>query len=81
MDELRDDLLVPGLDPRPVTMEEYHAYAPEKVELLDGYVFEPAETRRRAFRLLLVNMGLLEAVKLVSEERWREALHRVYGSS
>jgi hypothetical protein len=49
--------------------------------LLGGYVFEPAETRRRAFRLLLVNMGLREAVKLVSEERWREALHRVYGSS
>ena len=79
MNELRDDLLVPGLDPRPVTMEEYHAYAPEKVELLDGYVFEPAETRRRALRLLLANMGLLEAVKLVPGERWREALQRVYG--
>jgi len=30
-------------------------------------------------RLLLVNTGLLEAVKLVPEERWREALELVYG--
>ena len=52
MDELRDDLLAPGLDPRPVTMEEYHAYAPERVELLGGYVFEPAETRLRVIETI-----------------------------
>ena len=80
MDELLNDELVPGLDPRPVTMAEYHAYAPERVELLGGYVFEPAEARRRALRLLLVNTGLLEAVKLVPAERWREAIQQVYGS-
>jgi len=46
----------------------------------------PAQGRREAtppyelLRLLLLNVGLLEVVKLVPEERWREALARVYGS-
>lgn len=74
---------VPDFDPRPITMDEYYAYAPEKFELLKGYLFLPAEypdPRRKLLRLLLVNMGLLEAVSLVPEDRWREALRRVYGS-
>jgi len=50
--------------------------------LLGGYLFDAADhpdARRRLLRLLLVNVGLLEAVRLVPEERWREALRRVYG--
>jgi hypothetical protein len=84
MDERQEDALVPGLEPRAVTLEEYHAYAPEKFELLGGHLFLPAEypeVRRRLLRLLLVNMGLLEAVRLVPERRWREALERAYGST
>jgi hypothetical protein len=30
-------------------------------------------------KLLLVNVGLVETVKLVPQERWREALARVHG--
>ena len=86
----RDDLVstipegapIPGLEARGITMEEYHAYTPEKFELLGGYLFNTAdhpEDRRRLLRLLLVNVGLLEAVRLAPEERWREALQRVYG--
>ena len=35
--------------------------------------------RRRLLALLLVNVGLLEAVKLAPEARWREALDRAHG--
>ena len=76
------ELPIPDLEPRPITLEEYHAHAPEKFELLRGYLFSPADdpdARRRLLGLLLVNLGLLEAVTLAPEERWREALQRVYG--
>ena len=75
--------LVPGLEPRPLTMEEYHEYAPEKVELLGGYVFgDPdwPEIGRKTLLVVLTNMGLVEAVKMVPEDLWREALVRAYGS-
>lgn len=81
MKERQQDALVPGLEPRAITIEEYYAYAPEKIELLGGYLFLPAEypePRRQLLQLLLVNLGLLEAVRLVPEDRWREALERVY---
>lgn len=75
-------LPIPDLEPRPIEMDDYHAHAPEKFELWEGYLFEPAEypeARRRLLALLFVNVGLLEAVRLVPEERWRAALERVYG--
>ncbi len=81
MNETRGALPLPDLEPRPIEMEDYHAHTPEKFELWEGYLFEPAEypeARRGLLGLLLVNVGLLEAVKLVPEERWREALDRAY---
>ncbi|MEX2156153.1 MAG: hypothetical protein WD773_04880 [Gemmatimonadales bacterium] len=83
MEERQQDALVPDLEPRAITIDEYYAYAPEKVELLGGYLFLPAEypePRRKLLQLLLVNIGLLEAVRLVPEDRWREAFERVYSS-
>ena len=77
--EAHENLPVPGLRPQLVTVDQYRAYAPEKFELLGGYLFYGAEDGRRLLKLLLVNTGLLEAVKLVPEERWREALELVYG--
>jgi len=73
---------VPDLKPRAITLEEYLAQTPEKFELLGGYLFSPAddpEARRRLLGLLLINVGLLDAVRLAPEERWQEALERVYG--
>ncbi len=64
-----------------IDVEEFRAYTPEKFELLDGYLFDTrqhTESRRRLLHLLLVNVGLLEAVRVAPEERWREALQRVY---
>ena len=75
---------IPDLEARAITMEEYYGYAPEKVELIQGYLFLPGEypePRLRLLRLLLVNVGLLEAVRLAPEQAWREALERVYGSA
>jgi hypothetical protein len=81
MNETRGALPIPGLKPHPITMEDYHDHTPEKFELWEGYLFQTAEypeARRQLLGLLLVNVGLLEAVRLVPEERWREALDRVY---
>ena len=78
-----EDLPVLALEPGPITMDQYHAIPVEKFEFWNGYLFFPAdypEPRRHVLAVLLVNEGLLEAVKLAPEERWRQALDRVYGS-
>lgn len=83
MTEASSQLPIPDLEPKRITVDEYHEYGPEKLELLDGYLFDiggPSEIRRRVLALLLLNMGLLEAVTLAPERRWREAIERVYGS-
>jgi hypothetical protein len=64
-------------------MDQYHAYAPEKFELWDGYLFLPAEygdERRKLLALLLVNVGLIDAVRLAPRELWQAALDRVYAA-
>jgi hypothetical protein len=77
-----DQWPLPELEARAINVEEFRAYTPEKFELLEGYLFDipqHTESRRRLLCLLLVNVGLLDAVRLAPEERWREALARVYG--
>jgi len=63
-------------------MDQYHALTPEKLELWGGYLIDPpeyVEQRRNLLLLLLVNEGLLEAVRLAPPEQWRAALREVYG--
>jgi hypothetical protein len=82
--ESSESALVPDLEGRAITMEEYYEYAPEKLELIEGYLFLPRrypELRLKLLRLLLANVGLLEAVKLAPEQRWREALDRTHGAA
>lgn len=76
----RAELPDPDLGPQRINVHQYHAWAPEKFELLDGFLFYGPEDRRRLLKLLLVNLGLLDAVTVVPKERWLEALERVYGS-
>lgn len=74
---------VPGLEPRPITMDEYESFTPEKLELWEGYLIHAPdwhEARRDLLLLLLVNEGLREAVRLAPAELWREALRSAYGS-
>ncbi|HJS43334.1 MAG TPA: hypothetical protein VJ755_07655 [Gemmatimonadales bacterium] len=78
-----DQLPIPDLEARAINVEEFRANTPEKFELLKGYLFdtyEHAESRQRLLSLLLVNVGLLDAVRLAPEALWREALRRVYKS-
>jgi hypothetical protein len=76
---------VPDLESRPITLDQYHALTPEKLELIEGYLVGPpdwrysSEKRRNLLLLLLVNEGLLEAVRLAPPELWRAALGQVYG--
>ncbi len=81
MSEAAGELPRADLEPRPITLDEYHAYTPEKFEVWEGYLFEGPEypeMRRRLLALLLANVGLLEAVTLAPEAKWREALQRAY---
>lgn len=75
---------VPDLEPRPITLDEYRTLTPEKLELLSGYLIAPAnssEERRRLLTALLLNVGLVAAVKLAPEQSWRDALNRAYGQT
>ena len=56
----------------------------QKLELSDGYLIHGPrylEGRRDLLMLLLVNQGLLEAVRLAPPELWREAIRQVYGDT
>lgn len=73
---------VPDLARRRINIHEYHAFTPEKLELIEGYLVhgpDYPDERRDLLMLLLVNQGLIEAVRLAPAERWREALRQVYG--
>jgi hypothetical protein len=73
---------VPDLEPRRITLDQYEALTPEKLELWEGYLIDGPdypEQRRDLLLLLLVNEGLLEAVRLAPADRWRAALRQVYG--
>jgi len=72
----------PACEAQLITADQYYAYAPEDLELIEGYLFGPAdqfEIRREFLRLLLTNVGLCEAVRLAPHEAWEDALRRVYG--
>ena len=61
--------LVPTLYPRRPTVEEFSAYTPEKLELIDGHV--PGE--EDLLLLLLTSIGLRRAAEVVGPRLWRSA--------
>lgn len=62
--------LKPGKWGRRFTVDEYHAYAPEKLELIRGDVV----AAEKLLLLALTNLGLHRAALLVGPEEWRTAL-------
>lgn len=69
--------------PRPITVEEYRAYAPEKLELVDGYLMggpDGQDRRLELLALLLANCGLEAAVFMAHADHVREAVERSHGS-
>ncbi len=74
----------PALEPAAISFDHYVYLAPEKLELVDGYLIEGANDhiwRERLLALLLTNEGLLRAVQLAPESAWREALEQVFGKT
>ena len=73
---------VPQLERQPINGDQYMAFTPEKLELSEGYLIHGPrypKGRRDLLMLLLVNQGLLEAVRLAPPQLWREAIRQVYG--
>ena len=68
-DERAVGRLMPALQPRRPTVEEFCAYTPEKLELLDGHV--PGE--EDLLLLLLTSIGLRRAARVVGPKLWRSA--------
>ena len=67
--------------PEPITLEQYIAFTPEKLELVSGYLIdgpESPEERIALLALLLRNCGLEAAAMLSSVEDWREAGERAF---
>jgi hypothetical protein len=60
---------VPALHARKPTVEEFSAYTPEKLELIDGHV--PGE--EDLLLLLLTSIGLRRAAEVVGAKLWRSA--------
>lgn len=74
---------IPNLAPQPITIEQYEALTPEKLELWDGYLIRGADEhamRRDLLVLLLTNEGLEATMHLAPVELWQAALRRVQGS-
>lgn len=67
----------------PVTEEQFEAYAPEGMELVDGYLLggpEDGERRFHLLALLLTNIGLSIAFSVAWPEDVREAAEHRFGS-
>jgi hypothetical protein len=50
---------------------------PEKIEMVDGKLFNDDEERLRMLAMLLENMGVDSAVRLGDPDVWREAVGRL----
>lgn len=66
----------------PITEEQLEAFAPEGLELTDGYLLggpEDGERRFNLLALLLANIGLSIALSLAHPEDVREAVDHRFG--
>ena len=68
----------PQLDRTPITLEQYEAYTPEKLELIYGfYDYGYPDDFKGFYLAVLTNMGLRETVRQVSIAKWLEAIQEV----
>lgn len=78
---MSEALPIPDLEGHPLTVREYQALLPERIELIGGYLLGPAEDHDQRLKLLaalLKNEGLLIVIRLVPYETWQEALRLAY---
>ncbi len=67
----------------PITEDQFQAFAPEDMELVDGYLLggpEDGERRFELLALLLRNIGLSLALSLSTRDDVREAVEHRFGS-
>jgi hypothetical protein len=68
----------PQPDRTPITLEQYEAYTPDKLELIHGfYDYGYPDDFKGFYLAVLTNMGLREAVRHVPIARWLEAIQEV----
>lgn len=62
--------LVPAISGRRLTLDEYHLYLPEKLELIDGTI--PGD--EQLLLALLTSIGLRRAAMIVGLDLWKKAV-------
>lgn len=68
----------PQLDRTPITLEQYEAYTPEKLELMGGfYDYGDPDDFKGFYLAVLTNMGLRAAVSHVPIAQWLAAIQEV----
>ncbi|MEY3301926.1 MAG: hypothetical protein ACK5RE_03405 [Pseudanabaena sp.] len=68
----------PQRDRTPITLEQYEAYTPEKLELWDGfYDYGYPDDFKGFYLAILTNMGLRAAVSHVPIAQWLAAIQEV----
>lgn len=66
-----------GLEPIPIRFEEFISWCPQaKFEDMGGLWIGGSEGSRRCMGMLLMTLGLVEAVKLATPREWVAFLHR-----
>lgn len=84
---MSEDRTVPLPEPRPwerpITLEEYEAFVPDRIDLVEGYLVDgpDAPERRLALLALLVaNCGLEAAISAAHRDDLRNAVEATHGS-
>ena len=68
----------PQIDRTPITLEQYEAYTPEKLELWDGfYDYGDPDDFKGFYLAILTNMGLRATVSHVPIAQWLAAIQEV----
>jgi hypothetical protein len=67
----------PQLDRAPITLDQYHEYTPEKLELLYGFYGYSGQDIKGFHLAMLTNMGLREAISHLPMSKWLEAIQDV----
>lgn len=68
----------PQSDRTPITLDQYEAYTPDKLELIHGfYDYGYPEDFKGFYLAVLTNMGLRAAVSYVTMSKWLVAIQEV----
>ncbi len=67
----------PQSDRTPITLEQYEAYSPDKLEFINGYYGFAYQDMTGFYLAVLTNMGLRAAVSHVPIAQWLAAIQEV----